>query len=409
MAKRAQISEPLSRKQRSRREKEALYRRWLIIGTSIVLGLSVVLLGWGLVQEYVVKPRRPVAIVNGDKIALDDYQRLVQYRRLIYQSNLNQMQAELDAIDPADETMSFMRQIYEQQVQYYQNQLMGVGANTLEEMIADRVIQQEAARRGIAVTNDEVQLEIEQQFDYHRNPPTPVPTPEQLPTATPPAVPEIVLEEEASSPTAAPAPTSTPLPTATPVTLESFEQSWQGYLETIERLSGFTEQEYRALIASQLYRERVQDAIEAEAPTVAEQVQARHILVATEEEAQAVIERLDAGEDFATLAQELSLDTGSGAQGGDLGWFTYERMVPAFSEAAFSLAPGAISEPVQSDYGYHVIKVEAHEQNRPIDEADMSTARADHFARWLELQVQGEGVTRQWTSDLAPTPQPYTR
>lgn len=402
MAKRAQPPEPLSRKQHSRREKEALYRRWLIIGTAIVLGVSAALLGWGLVQEYVVKPRRPVAIVNGDKIALDDYQRLVQYRRLAYQSNLNQAQAQLDATDATDETMSFMRQIYEQQVQYYQNQLMGVGANTLEEMITDRVIRQEAARRGITVTDEEVQLEIEQQFDYHRTPPTPAPTSEPTPTTTSPAVAEIALES-----TATPAPTLTPLPTPTPVTLESFEQSWKAYLETIQRLSGFTEDDYRGQVASQLYRERVQEAIEAETPAVAEQVWARHILVATAEEAQAVIERLDAGEDFATLAQELSLDTGSGAQGGDLGWFTYGRMVPEFSAAAFSLTPGEVSEPVKSDYGYHIIKVEAHEQDRPVDEADMAAVRREHFDAWLELQVQGEGVERLWTSDMVPVAQGY--
>lgn len=402
MAKRAQPPEPLSRKQHSRREKEALYRRWLIIGTAIVLGVSAALLGWGLVQEYVVKPRRPVAIVNGDKIALDDYQRLVQYRRLAYQSNLNQAQAQLDATDATDETMSFMRQIYEQQVQYYQNQLMGVGANTLEEMITDRVIRQEAARRGITVTDEEVQLEIEQQFDYHRTPPTPAPTSEPTPTATSPAVAEIALES-----TATPAPTLTPLPTPTPVTLESFEQSWKAYLETIQRLSGFTEDDYRGQVASQLYRERVQEAIEAETPAVAEQVWARHILVATAEEAQAVIERLDAGEDFATLAQELSLDTGSGAQGGDLGWFTYGRMVPEFSAAAFSLTPGEVSEPVKSDYGYHIIKVEAHEQDRPVDEADLAAVRRERFDAWLELQVQGEGVERLWTSDMVPVAQGY--
>jgi len=120
-----------------------------------------------------------------------------------------------------------------------------------------------------------------------------------------------------------------------------------------------------------------------------------------------VIERLDAGEDFATLAQELSLDTGSGAQGGDLGWFTYGRMVPEFSAAAFSLTPGEVSEPVKSDYGYHIIKVEAHEQDRPVDEADMAAVRREHFDAWLELQVQGEGVERLWTSDMVPVAQGY--
>jgi len=88
-----------------------------------------------------------------------------------------------------------------------------------------------------------------------------------------------------------------------------------------------------------------------------EEVHARHILVATEEEAQALVERLDAGEDFATLAQEASIGP-SGPDGGDLGFFKKEAMVPEFGEAAFALEPGETSGPVESPFGWHVIQVE---------------------------------------------------
>lgn len=88
-----------------------------------------------------------------------------------------------------------------------------------------------------------------------------------------------------------------------------------------------------------------------------EQIHARHILVESEEEAQALVERLEAGEDFATLAQEASTGP-SGPDGGDLGWFGHEEMVPEFADAAFALQAGEISGPVQSPFGWHVIKVE---------------------------------------------------
>jgi len=88
-----------------------------------------------------------------------------------------------------------------------------------------------------------------------------------------------------------------------------------------------------------------------------QKVRARHILVATEEEAKAVIERLNNGEKFEDLAKELSIDTGSGANGGDLDYFAYTDMVQPFSEKAFEIEIGEVSEPVQSEYGYHIIEV----------------------------------------------------
>jgi peptidyl-prolyl cis-trans isomerase C len=88
-----------------------------------------------------------------------------------------------------------------------------------------------------------------------------------------------------------------------------------------------------------------------------EEVHARHILVETEDEAKAVEDALKKGADFAALAKEKSKDPGA-ADGGDLGYFTVDQMVPEFSKAAFKLAKGEISEPVHTQFGWHVIKVE---------------------------------------------------
>jgi peptidyl-prolyl cis-trans isomerase C len=86
------------------------------------------------------------------------------------------------------------------------------------------------------------------------------------------------------------------------------------------------------------------------------EIHARHILVATEDEAKAALKRVKGGEDFAKVADAISKDPGS--QGGDLGWFTKDRMVPEFADAAFKLEKGQISDPVQSQFGWHVIKLE---------------------------------------------------
>lgn len=94
-----------------------------------------------------------------------------------------------------------------------------------------------------------------------------------------------------------------------------------------------------------------------------EEVKARHILVETEAEAEEIYKKLKDGADFAALAKEKSADKGSGSNGGDLGYFTKERMVPEFGEAAFAAEKGDLLKPVKSDFGWHVILVEDH---RPV-------------------------------------------
>lgn len=119
-----------------------------------------------------------------------------------------------------------------------------------------------------------------------------------------------------------------------------------------------------------------------------QEVRARHILLAGEDEAKAVIERLGKGEDFAKLAAELSKDPGSGQTGGDLGFFTKERMVPEFSEAAFKLEVGALSAPVKSQFGWHVIKVD-EKRTKPVPALDEVK---DQIAQYLERKAQQEIV-----------------
>ncbi len=130
----------------------------------------------------------------------------------------------------------------------------------------------------------------------------------------------------------------------------------------------FFQEEIRANVtdeaAQQLYDERIASA----APEP--EVRARHILVASEDEAKAIIEQLEGGADFAELAQQQSTGP-SGPSGGDLGFFTKEQMVAPFAEAAFSLDVGEVSGPVQTQFGWHVIKVEEKRDREPPQFADV--------------------------------------
>jgi peptidyl-prolyl cis-trans isomerase C len=89
---------------------------------------------------------------------------------------------------------------------------------------------------------------------------------------------------------------------------------------------------------------------------MADKIKCSHILVKKQSEAIAILERIKKGESFANLAKELSIDKGSGKKGGDLGFFGRGMMVKAFEEAAFKLQKGQISEPVKTEFGYHIIK-----------------------------------------------------
>ncbi len=119
------------------------------------------------------------------------------------------------------------------------------------------------------------------------------------------------------------------------------------------------------------------------------EVHARHILVPTEDEAKAIKAELDKGADFAKLAKEKSKDPGA-ADGGDLGFFTKEQMVPEFSAVAFALAPGKISDPVKSQFGWHVIKVEEVRDRKP-PEFDQVKGQIQNF---VVRKAQADYVTK---------------
>ena len=100
-----------------------------------------------------------------------------------------------------------------------------------------------------------------------------------------------------------------------------------------------------------------------------QEVRARHILVESEDEAKAVLANVKKGGDFAALAKEKSKDPGSATEGGDLGYFGKDQMVPEFAEVAFKLEKGQVSDPVKTKFGWHIIKVE-DKRTKPVPEFD---------------------------------------
>jgi len=120
-----------------------------------------------------------------------------------------------------------------------------------------------------------------------------------------------------------------------------------------------------------------------------QEVHARHILVETEDEAKAVAEELKKGADFAELAKKKSKDPGA-SDGGDLGFFTKDQMVPEFSAVAFTLEPGKVSDPVKSQFGWHIIKVE-EKRNRKAPEFEQVKAQIETY---VTRKAQAEYVAK---------------
>ena len=137
------------------------------------------------------------------------------------------------------------------------------------------------------------------------------------------------------------------------------------YVKVLEE-NGYTEASYAEAVREQMVIELFRDDL-VNHPEVVDVAKARHILVATEEEALDVIAQLDKGADFAALAQDISTDMGSAVDGGDLGYFalngdTTSKMVTEFSDAVRAQEIGVYSSaPVQSQFGYHIILVEDRE------------------------------------------------
>lgn len=435
----------LNRRHQTKAQRDAVIRQRVVIGTAIVGVLSVIILIIGAFYSTVFEPQEAMADISGgniaaEKITRDQFYKRVNYERFrIYLVDRNTREQALEYLaDP--NSAQFFAQFFQQQQQQLQQQYASIGSNVLNQMISERVVAEDAATRGITVSDEEVDTEIRRQMadlnqaiiqeDVDATATGVVnatataagftPTPEPTATATLTATATIsdtgtVTDTETVTATATAIATFTPAPSPTPnvFTTEKFDPAYQEFLSTLQSRVGYNEQEYRAVVRSQLLYDKVKEAVQAEAestvevPDVEEQIHAAHILVATQEEAQAALDRINAGEDFATVAQELSTDTGSGAQGGDLGWFGRDTMVTEFSNAAFALTtPGQVSEPVQTQFGWHIIKLLEGPEERARDGATVEQERQTQLAQaWTDyvqnLETQYT-INRYW--DLGDLP-----
>jgi parvulin-like peptidyl-prolyl isomerase len=283
------------------------------------------------------------------------------------------------------------------------------GETAINQMVDNLLVVQEAKKRGITVSDEEIDTRLQEALGYFANgTPTPTNTPTPAATSTLSALqlnmimptatvtltptPNITETQVAATPTPEPSPTReatatpeaspTPQPTPTPYTLEGYQHAYATMAADFDVNFQIPTGTLRYVIEVSLLREKLQKEIIGVIPCEEEQVWAQHILVPDEALAKVVKERLDAGEDWFSLVEQYSTDTGSKSQGGDLGWFGRAKMVKEFKDAAFALKVGEVSAPVKSQFGYHIIRVLGHE-NRPLTTAECQNQEQTKFQDWL--------------------------
>jgi peptidyl-prolyl cis-trans isomerase C len=146
--------------------------------------------------------------------------------------------------------------------------------------------------------------------------------------------------------------------------------------------------EGKAAVTDQAMRKVYDEAVKQMAGE--SEVRARHILVATEPEANAILAEIKKGTDFAELARQKSKDPGAAAEGGDLGYFSKEQMVPEFAEVAFKLEKGQLSDPVKTQFGWHIIKVEDKRTKPAPDFAQVK----DQVETFVMRKAQADYITK---------------
>ena len=380
MAKREK-TKIVSKKHLARQEREEIQMRYIKYGSAALLVVVALLVGYALVNAYIIIPNQPVAVVNGEKISATDYKNRVKFERYhlidrMY-NTINLMQTVGD-----DETI---QQYLQNNLQQYQIQLQPDihGAMVINNMIEDTLIRQEAKKLSITVSEADIDAYIQDMFGY---------SPEGSSASAP------VLDPNSGA----------LAPTPTVYTESAFQEDYQTLLDNYQQYIGLSEDQFRDIIADLVLRDKVFEEITKDVPNEEEQVWARHILVETEAEAQDVLARLESGEDFAALAQEVSIDSGTADNGGDLGWFGRGRMVPEFEDAAFALEPGEISQPVETAYGYHIIQV-LDKGIRPMDDNTYQQKKQAFFDDWLAAlrdaaDIQEDGYWKEIYPEVPPMP-----
>ncbi|MBX3062536.1 MAG: peptidylprolyl isomerase [Anaerolineae bacterium] len=404
------------RKFKPRSQREAEINRLTLIIAGIVGGLIILILGGALLVDGVITPNQAVASVNGENISTRDFQARVRFERW----RIGQQLAQIASFYP--QLLSDTSNPYGQQYQQLASPTL-MGQAVLDDMIDTLLIRQYAAANGISVTDAEINEQGYKYFGFEENPvtatltTTPSITPTPLVSATPSPTATITLTPTLEPITATPTATITAtvtafptgLPTATPelaTRRAEYEKNSQDYIDVAAKAVGFTSADMRQWFADRALREKVMKVIAGEPPTEEEQLNIRHILVKTKEDADDVLKALQNGASFADLAESVSQDTGSAASGGELGWQGKGVYVPEFDDAVWNAKVGDIIGPIDTtangtQYGFHIIQVIGREVRQLTPDQGLERQNKT-FQDWLTKESEAKSTKYSYWINRVP-------
>lgn len=361
------VGEPrkMTKRQLSKFEREQKLSRITKVAAVVVFVLVAAVLAFGFYREVLGKPGESVARVDGKDISLGEYAKVLGYVDFNLDVQRAQLQDLISQSAAVKSEQDFTRQFAQQSLQQLELTRSLLPSQVLDELIEDELIRQEAARRGITVTAQEIDEGIVKQFSPS------------------PAV-------DASSPvtTTGEVTSTNGQVTQTKTITEATDELRKG----LAQADFLTVDEYRRYVVEpSIYRDKLQQALAGEISPSREQVHARHILVDTEDQAKDVLRMLkDENLDFDAVAKQMSKDNATKEKGGDLGWFPRGVMTKPFEEAAFKLQVGELSEPVVSDFGFHIIRVDERADDRPLSEEHLNQLKSGALSKWLSEQKLSE-------------------
>jgi hypothetical protein len=369
-----------TKKQIAFSRKESRQNRIILICVGILAAAIVLVLAVGVIQELMLKPSEPVAMVNGVKLPTDDYQDLLTYNRYNQYVNISNLQNSLDDLNASPEENEFLISFYEQQLGQLQSSIALLPQTSLDQLIEDELVRQKADTEGLSASLDEAKETIYEDLRLALSPAPqePLTSTEQLPTPTP--IPQKEIDEFYNT------------------ILDNMNLSDKSLLKIVQR---------------SLLRGKVQDLLASEVPTTGLVVNLHLISTETEDEALAAEERIDGGEDFAIVAQEVSTDTISAEAGGDLGWVTPDQLSGRYGEgvgnASLSTAVGEMAV-VESNGMYYVVLVVDRDENGPLPPEVLTAQQSSALSDWLaERQASPDvEIERLLEADQIP-PDPFAR
>ena len=437
----AKSKEPriLTRKHLVRAEKE--HRQQLILIFSLI-GFVVVVFGliaYGLLDQYVFSPTKPVANVDGQTITVKEFKTYGTLNRISEVNTYQQLNQYASLYQQFGMTTDSSITNQMSQIQYEFASPSTFGQNVLTNMINNIILKNQADKLGITVTADEVTKTLQESYSFYANgTPTPANTPTsymyptnnptqnylvitptptldltatatQIPLPTETLQPTTILVPTltftaTSGPTPTPVNTSTPQPTATPYTLQGFQNDLKTFISTLSAY-GLSEANLRDYVATQLLYQKVFTEITKDVPTHGEQVWIRHILVANELDAQTVVTRIGNGENWISVANQVSQDTNTNTSGGDLGWFPKGIQSPQIDDVAFTMNVGDIKV-VQDNNGWHVLQMLGKESDRPFSQTILSQLQTTAYSNWFTpLKAAAKIVTFNiWQTNIPNAP-----